>query len=373
MKNLILVLILFVFSFSEVHVFWYKALKRNYDLNFCSDSKKGPCLLSNATIHEGMIATAELAYISGSTTKNFRIGAGPTGDISFTSFIWSRDLGFFTGSVTSAKFRVEYADTKININDAGPINIRCGVVDFEKSINVQCRSVAQAESTWWDGGECIPEDMQWMDFNQHLTYDMPILATEEIIPIIALEGRPSNKGPSVLDSQFFEIDITDQINWILSHTGINKGIYSGQYAIVFCVPPNQGNTGMVGGFAREDSLLNSLGVPNNPWTKDGNTAHIVLSGNLTSTNIEKKPAFNNISVSFPKPNPFDSNTKVLYNLMNQHGILSIFDINGKLMLQRQIIKSGEFIWKTSDISRGLYFLKIQTKRIAVYRKLICIK
>jgi hypothetical protein len=253
-------------------VLWYKAKSNKYPVYEC---KPGPCLDKDSKILEGMIATGTVAQHSGSSGPHFVIGSGLNDKQGRCGFVWSRDLNSCSGTVTSAKFRAEYRDGNGWCN-GGPIAVRCGVVDYRSDLD------------FWGGVDKVPEMAEWQDYLNPLNNSMGFnwqspdnngdgerdLMAEEIIHIRAPAGRPGKSSASVLDGQFFEIDITDQTNWILSNQG--------QFAIVFLVPPNEGNTGKANTYSSENQEM--PGGSDNPWTTDGNTVHIVLEGSLSFDN-----------------------------------------------------------------------------------------
>jgi hypothetical protein len=265
MKNILkIILLLLILSYSasaKTHVFWYKVLTNNYPITDCNP---GPCLDNNATFHEGIIASGTVAQHSGSAEHSLVFGSGLDDQQGRCGFIWSKELNEITGTVTSAKVRAEYRDGWAGnaLCNAGPINIRCGVVDFQGNLDT------------WGGADYVPETADWQDFLNPLSSSMgydfmtPTLQVEEIISFQAPAGRQSEFDPSVLDGKFFEVDITDQVNWILAN--------SGSYAIVLLVPPNEGNTGKVTTYSAEDGTGTQWLGGDNPWTTDGNTAHIVM-------------------------------------------------------------------------------------------------
>ncbi|MBL8026935.1 MAG: T9SS type A sorting domain-containing protein [Fibrobacteres bacterium] len=255
------------------HVFWSTAAKNNYPLFV---STKGPAIKGPAILHEGKIASGSVRASTGAMEPNFAIGNGIDGTQGRSSFVWIRDLCHSTGSVTMAKLRGEYRDNWAGsaFCNSGPIALRIGVVDFSGNISSH-------------GGEGnVPDNAVWTDPLNPLSIIMgynvtiPTLMALKNKTIQAPAGRTAGSGSAVLDGNFFEIDITDQVNWILSHTGTNKGSYSGQYAIVFLTQPGDGTNGKINLYSDEtgkDSLLTSA-----PWTPDGNSLHLYMrSKNLT--------------------------------------------------------------------------------------------
>ena len=327
---------------------WYKAAANHYPVSECI-SGKGPCLPQNPVIHEGMITTGGVAQHTGASHDGFVIGSGLDDAQGRCSFIWSRDLCEATGFAVSAKIRGEFRDDRAMCN-AGPINIRCGIASFQRNVDA------------WGGVDSVPETAKWQDELNPISSSMgyyfmtSFLQAEDTINYMAPEGRLVSSVPSLLDSQFFEIDITDQVNWILSHDG--------QFAIMFLVPAGQGNTGKINAYSSEncpglDSIL--LGS-DNPWTLDGNTVHIVVeSKDLNMASVERQPKmFSSSSLIGPiYPNPFNPSTSITYNLgFNCPGAIQIFDIRGKIVFERPIQRSGTVMWNASNLGSGVYILKV---------------
>jgi len=163
--------------------------------------------------------------------------------------------------VVSAKLRGELRDGWVGnaFVNAGPINIRCGVVDFQRNLDYWGGAANVSPAAYWrDGVNPLRPDMGFITPNTSL-------AMEEVIPVTAPAGRPGEFDASVLDKQFFEIDVTDQVNYILSN--------SGQFALVFLTGLGEGSTGKINLYAAEDGSGPGQGS-DNPWTTDGNTTHL---------------------------------------------------------------------------------------------------
>jgi hypothetical protein len=346
---------------AETHIFWYKAQTNSYSITDCfDDSTKGPCLPENAIIHEGMIQTGGVVACSCPCDK-LNFGSGLDDQQGRCAFFWSRDLSDLAGSINSAKIRAEYMDGWQGnaFCNEGPINIRCGVVDFQGNIDT------------WGGVEYVPERGCWQDFLNPLSSSMgfdfmtPTLASEEVILFNALPGRPAESEPSVLDGRFFEIDVTDQVRWILENQG--------PYAIVLLVPPNEGNTGKVAGYA-DESCSKSFDVgSDSPWTSDGNTAHMVVNGDLEPVSIEKEPemAFKTPIIGSPSPNPFNPATIIPFNTgKTENTILQIFNISGKLVFSKHLKGRGFVKWHAGGLPSGLYLLRAKAGHQTCTKRLI---
>jgi hypothetical protein len=212
---------------------------------------------------------------------------------------------------------------------------------------------------WWGVHE-VTETEDWQNFLNPLSSSMGYdyatsnLMAEEIIPFTA----PTNHE---VDSVFMEIDVTDQVHWMLAHTGEDKGTFSGQYAIVLLVPPNEGNTGKVYTYS-DESCSGNIPMENNPWTRDGNTVHIVVNGDLEPVSIENPPemAAECPVIGQNYPNPFNPVTRIPYNLgPGQYGELKIFDVRGKKVFDKAVTGSGAVIWNAANHSSGIYVVRVR--------------
>jgi hypothetical protein len=64
---------------------------------------------------------------------------------------------------------------------------------------------------------------------------------------------------------------------------------------------------------------------------------------------------NNISIS---PNPFTQSTQITLNQTYHNIVLSVYDIQGKLMLQNHYVDCDKIQLNRNQLSNGLYFLKL---------------
>jgi len=363
---MIIILLLAGTLFAETHVFWYNASKNNYPITECFKVKgvnKGPCIPADAVLHEGMIVSGTMVLATSSESDYFAIGGIIRGN---SSFIWSEDLNKLTGSATSAKIRGEYWDGWYGyaLCKAGSWPVRTGVADFQGNINS------------WGGVDQVPENAEWEDFlnpfSPAMGYDLNqrTLAVEETLTLeMHQEGRGEFDNPSVLDSQFYEIDVTDQVNWILSNEG--------QHAIVFLVHLDDRDSGFVTLFSHEDSRDSDRttgSFSDNPWTKDGNTMHLVVeSSDLQSISNERKYGIysENSLIGPISPNPFKPAASIPYHLgFGLKGTLQIFDLRGRLVFSRPIQGSGTVTWDASGLGSGVYLLKALSAGKTYSRKLV---
>ncbi|OGJ88348.1 MAG: hypothetical protein A2268_05565 [Candidatus Raymondbacteria bacterium RifOxyA12_full_50_37] len=338
----------------EPHVFWYKALLSGYAL---AENNPGPGIPSDAIVHEGMIVSATYSNGHGYDLPHFVVGSA-TGDWqAWSAAIWSKDLNdsAMTGRVDSAFAVGEVRDgwTEDSYNNTGPIHIKCGVVDVSFGISM------------WGRNE-IPENTEWKDISfGTLNYTLPTIpGTDTMLSVDGLNGRLSVNMPSSLDGQFLRLTITKQVNYILAN--------SGEFAIVFLVPSNQGSTGKFNLYADEDrnftyekTLINVNGS-DNPWTEDGNTVHVVAYGDLTNgVAVQKKVPGANEDIHLNiAPNPFNPSTTISLENVRKGGnirnvIFRIYDIKGMCVhaFDTPLSKVADgFLWKAANLPGGVYVI-----------------
>jgi hypothetical protein len=78
------------------------------------------------------------------------------------------------------------------------------------------------------------------------------------------------------------------------------------------------------------------------------------------------------------PNPFNSNTKLKYSLLQKsHVNISVYDITGqlvKVLINRKVEKGEyEILWDANNLSSGVYFYKLSTDDQIIIRKSLLIK
>jgi hypothetical protein len=343
---------------SVTHVFWYKAKTNNYQI---VQSNPGPSIPANSIVHQGMIASGYSASMGSKKGPTFGIGGGRNGDDARCGFLWSKDLNEASGIAVSAKIRGEYDDgwAKSALCMGGPIHLRYGVINYARSIQM------------WKGADKVPNNASWIDFLNPLYpktgFDAgnPELAAEDSILLQAPEGRSADKPvPSKLDGKFFELDITKQVNYILSNPG--------QFALVFLADTGRGSTGKIYVYSAEDHAeREDPTYSDNPWTNDFNTVHLLVeSGNLS---IENQPVphsliLNNMSLGQNIPNPFQSRITIPYNTgNNQEGSLIIYNANGRKVFSLKLRGRGALKWNAENLANGIYFccLKVKDKRVYI--------
>lgn len=353
--------------FAATHVLWYKCIQNNYNLQ----ATPGPNLPAGVEKHEGMIMSAHLNQRNNAQEPNVAFGSGADDAQGRCAFFWFKDLCDATGVVTSAKIRAEYRDgwSTAAYCNAGPIAIRCGVADFQGNIDAHgSPDLVPETATWADGLYPIAATMGYNSENPSK------LMAEETINHIAVNGRAAQTDDSVLDKQFWEVDVTDQANWILAHTGANKSTYSGQYAIVFLVAVGQGSIGKINSYTAENCVI--AAGSDNPWTVDGNTCHLVAVGdNLQFISAEKAPAtaLNGLALGFNQPNPFTKATTLAYSTDGRSATAKIFSADGKLVHTQAVSGQGNLIWNAKDNAPGLYICRLTAGNKTVARTLVLAK
>jgi len=353
----IFVLTATVFVFSETHIFWYKALNNHYAL---TDSP-GPALAANSIIHEGKIATCNNSVGLGYTGSGFSCGSNVNDDQGWCSLFYSEDINdsLMTGIVDSAFIRGEYYNPSHEgppICNGGIINIKCGVVD-----------VAPGLEMWEDFPGGFPDDAVCTDLLllKPLDYSLDLIeGTVDTIVYMTLSGNPTQ--PNQLDSNFIRIDITKQIDWIVQH-------HDGRYAIVFLSPIGQGSTGKFTVFAEEICSLNTRGYypPRCPWTKDGNTTHLLVYGDLNdSISTEKALQIKTGLKVTIAPNPFNPSTRIA---IGQEADIDIYDVNGKLVDRLAAQGSQPLEWNASKLPGGVYFCRVKAGGRTVMGKIVYLR
>jgi hypothetical protein len=174
----------------------------------------------------------------------------------------------------------------------------------------------------------------------------------------------------VLDGKFCEIEVTDQVNWILQHTGAGKGAYSGQYCIVLTVAPGSGSTGKVNLACHEACA--QPGAGDNPWNRDGNTCHLLVSGELSAVSVERNPApdvTGSLSLS-SMPNPFTRSTSITYHTVSGKGMLRVYSANGALVFSQDVCGSGSAVWNSGKLAAGVYVCRLSAGNLNASRRIV---
>jgi hypothetical protein len=311
-----------------------------------------------------------LTPLCGADAAYFDVGSGLDDAQGDCAWFWSGDLCHMTGIAASARFRAEFRDgwNSRAFCNAGPIAIHRGVVDFQGNLD------------FWGGEDSIDVATSWKDdanlIGSFMGFNImdPWIKASDTLQFSAPAGRQSDITPSVLDGKFVELDCTPQVNWILQHTKeAGETALSGQYAIVFLVTPGQGSIGKVSTYTAEEGAIPAIGS-DTPWTRDGNTGHLVVEGNITSKeNPALRDGSRSIALSQNTPNPFSARTSIAYNAGSRSGVLRIFDAGGRMVLGRPVTGRGSVEWNASQMVSGIYLCRLAvgssavTKRMALFK------
>lgn len=316
--------------------------------------------------------SATLNQRNNAQDASFVIGSGLDDAQGRCGVFWVRELCKASGTTGRALARAEYRDAWGGGSgpaiQPGPIAIRCGVVDFQGNLDAH------------GGPDSVPETATWADGLYPLAASMgfnPVypdsLKAEEIIRVVVPPGKQGEWDDAHLDKVFFELDVTDQVNWILSHTGAQKGIFSGQYAIVCLVVVNQGNTGKVLTYSSENCIQPIGGDA--PWNQDGNTFHLLIeSDNLVVTDAaESRPriGLSGISLGTGVPNPFAAAASIDYTTgAGINGKLRIYSPDGRVVMERHVAGHGRMTWDARGRQAGIYLCRLSVGGKTAVRRLV---
>jgi len=349
---------------SGTHVYWYKATTNAYTLQ----DNPGPGISAGAFVHEGKIVTANNSSGLGYAGKGFSFGSNPLDNQGWCGVFYSANLNDIAnagGNVTSAYLRGEFIDywsANGPLCNAGPVAIRCGVVDVSFGVSM------------WGGPAAMPDDAVWSDLDpmNTLDYALTIAGAESTINYTAPAGRPAIDGTPLLGKQFMQVDVTAQVNWILNNiTDISA------WAIVCLAPIGAGSTGKASISANE----NCSGVDGGAtpplaeyWSTDGNTAHLLCVGNLAQVKAENASAAVAGKVSLTnEPNPFNPTTNISYNTLGNRGALKVFNSVGKMVYSTIVSGKGSKMWDAGNLPSGVYFSRLTVGNSTVSKRIILIK
>ena len=195
------------------HVFWYKCIQNNYNIT----DPAGPNIQGNVLKYEGKVLTSTVRGSAGNVEPTITLGNGLDNAQARSFVFWYKDLCgkilLNGGKLLSAKFRGEYRDNWGGnaFCNAGPINARVGVV------NVQGHLTALGVTP-----ENHPDDAVWSDPLNPLSGSMGLttsgesFAAEEVKSITCLPGN-NGQGAKPLEGLFFEMDVTNQVRYILNN------------------------------------------------------------------------------------------------------------------------------------------------------------
>src|SRR3989339_1019938 len=361
----------YVLNYAEitdgVHVYWYKIWENNYNI----EDPNGPALPAGAIKHGGKIVTANNSTGLGYAGSGFSCGSERDDDQGWSSVFFSDNLHNASnagGHADSAFLCGEYTDWASGngaLCDGGPIAIRCGVVDVSFGIMM------------WGSADAMPDDAVWADLDpmNTLSYDLTIAGAEEIINFTSPQGRTTGDASPLLDKQFFRVDVTDQVNYILQNISSTSA-----RAIVCLSQAGVGDTGKTSGIAGEGGGYDGMhggtavSVANVPWTTDGNTMHLLAYGSLAQVSVENEAAEVAGKIAIDNnPNPFNPTTTITYNTLGLKGMLKIFNSAGKVVYSNSVSGKGSTVWNAQNMSSGVYFSRLTVGNSVVSKRLILMK
>ncbi|OGJ87628.1 MAG: hypothetical protein A2268_04275 [Candidatus Raymondbacteria bacterium RifOxyA12_full_50_37] len=359
-KNVLIAVVTLIVSVqAETYLFWQDAIKNNYAL---ADSPGPNLQIPQDKIYEGLLHVDSYNYRDGDPDVSTFILMH-----FFKTYIVSFDLNRVRGTITSAKLRGEfldlyYPDPGIAMNRSGDIQT---MVSISKLVNEHD----------FCGSGYLSADYFACDSRQlSIHHDICSEFNKDTITFITFQGQTSDTSqPSPLWRKFAEIDITDQVQWILDN---NDSMKTGAYQIILAGILNSGNGKMsLFGYGSCDSLIGDGANAPEHWTQDGNTMHIVVEGTLTpepTTPISDSPKECIISFSLQNfPNPFNPITNIAYEMNeNQKGLLTIYAINGKPVFYNLVEGKGVYSWNASRMASGVYFCRLVCNGKALTRKVV---
>jgi Secretion system C-terminal sorting domain len=121
-------------------------------------------------------------------------------------------------------------------------------------------------------------------------------------------------------------------------------------------------------------LCDSEGTPLDPVVSDTINVTILLS----SVDDQGNEIPDEFALNAAYPNPFNPSTTISYAMKNSSQLsLKVFDINGRevatLHQGRQSVGSHSVIWNATDLSSGVYFVRMETSSFNATQKIIRLK
>ncbi|MBL8025275.1 MAG: hypothetical protein JNL74_02630 [Fibrobacteres bacterium] len=363
-----LLLVLSANAADTKHVFWYKATSPTAPYNM--EDSTGPNLQGVTDVHGGKALTATIRGSAGDQDPLITLGNGLDNAQARSFVLWYKDLcdmQLTVGAVLkSAKFRGEYRDNIFGNPpcNAGPIRPRVGVVNIQghfDAIGVTPLNHPD-NAVWEDPINPLSSSMGYDTSGQSFK--------SEEVKFLTIPSGYNGTTYKTYERMFFEIDFTQQVGYILSN--------SGHLGIAAVVTAGDGSTGKINLYALEDGVI--VGTTSNPWTKDGNTTHLVLE--IENGSLEYKPGaasekqikdWHDISLS-ASPNPFNRLTEISYNCGTfQTGIIKIINSCGQTLLRKDIHHSGIMKFEGNNNPNGIYFCSLEIGGKKLNRKLFLTK
>ncbi|OGJ86075.1 MAG: hypothetical protein A2268_02290 [Candidatus Raymondbacteria bacterium RifOxyA12_full_50_37] len=359
-KIVVLVLLFVSVAFSETYLIWQDAIKKGYAL---SDSP-GPNLnIPQDKTYEGVVRSEYYDIILDGRNTGFYLWYSYNYRIK-RDIIASFDLNRLRGTIVSAKIRAEFFDYMSELDNqstnlAGNIDVQIAIGDaflvnhYTDNDYTYCSDDAlifsSAIGLWW-------------------------MTNIDTITIQSLQGQSDSSSPSPLWRQFVEIDVTPQVQWILNN---NDSAQNHLYTIIMTAI---GGTGRLFVFGKNgcDSSYHALALPGDKWTNDCNTLHFLIEGSLTPEPpaLAERGTPNRIeSLTLASyPNPFNPTTTISYVIPgNNTGMLSIYSIDGKRIIQKSIMGQGEYLWNARGMVSGIYLCRLGCDGKVLTKKVLLAK
>lgn len=379
MKKVLMViaaLSLFVSAQNTKHVFWYKCITNSYNIaDFSAADSSGPNIQGDVVKHQGKQLTATVRLSAGNHESGLNMGN--YNSAGFSNVVWFADLCSLRlsagATLTSAKLRGEYRDSYSGsaFNTQGGINARVGVVSIANHLDYLDVLPHQH-----------PDNGTWADVDNPITATMGFsgpggsFQAQESKAITAKAGH--NGISPQIEGQFFSMDVTTQVNYILSDPVTSGAIR--QLGIASIVPTSSMGTGKVNLYAFEN--FQATMATADPWTTDYNTAHLVLEiangslvykDNMIATESGVSDVSDELSIS-SNPNPCNPVTTISYNTgVAKSGVVKIFNAEGKLVHSVNVNGKGSFSWNGKALNSGIYFCRIEAGKSVASHNLILMK
>lgn len=350
---------------ATTYLSWFKAKQKGYTLN----DSPGPNLrISDANIFEGInwaatFKTDSALWYNRQEPTLYYSGKEiffPSPAYTYDAAFLCEDINRLKGTLTKAIMRVELVHIP-KINVSGTLKIIRRVMDLKQPPY----NLTYSPFT----GNC--------PFNRYSVLRLEVRATHflDTVTIQTPQGRMDTLTPSPLLKQFWEMDVTRPFKWILANNDSGK-----QH--IYCVymvpikPTGYVDTPSVMGYAFNscDTILAKYKYPGT-WTKDGNTLHFVLEGNLSldQTASEKQGELSEGLVQV-HPNPFSANLNIdNFTALGKNASIKIRDVSGRTVWSGRA-RGGE-ARAVSFVNRpaGVYLVEVNDNGRVFTKRVLCVR
>lgn len=360
-KMLVLLLCMVFMAFGAEYVIWQDALKKNYSI---SDSPGPNINISRSNIFEGTLFSVTEDDANHFKFFHLRAFMNPY------ACVVSKDLNFLRGTLTSAKLRGEYLN-RVNANMVGNIVVERGVLDFNR----------------YDAGPitrynqfCVYPDTAWDRISDVRNSAFLTNICKDTIVVRGVQGRIDATSPSPLVGKFWEVDLTPQVQWILDN---NDSLKTKLWTIYFNRPvfsdwPRDSGRVELYSFTNCDSMPSAYAYPGT-WTKDGNSLHLVIEGELwygTSKKEDKKAITEKMFLN-SCPNPINNQLTISCNVpageFDRATAVRIRDVSGKTVWSGTI-RGGEF--RSVNFEKrpaGVYLVEAKEGGRTFTKRVLCVR